>query len=161
MFSSNRKMIAAVAIVTSALASPTLAQAVADRFRQGQQLMRSGELDAALVEFNGLREQYPNDVDYALARAQVLTRLGRDSDALIELVAAAGLAPDYEEVWRLRHAILSAQADSGDAAELEELRLTAARQFPQATWWHRPKDPDFWTVIAGSGYDQLSGGLPS
>ena len=57
---------------------------------------------ATLAELNALRQQYPQDVDHALARGQLLARLGKDNDALLDLRDATALAPDYEDAWRVR-----------------------------------------------------------
>ncbi len=155
------KKLAIVAIATSTLTTLAIADDPASRFREAQQLQRTGKLDAALEEFDDLREQYPDNVDYSLARAQVLARMGRDSDALSELDIATRLAPDYEDVWRLNYALLSTQAGSSDREALESLRRTVAERFPLATWWQPPKDTARWTILAGTVYDDLSNGLPS
>lgn len=113
----------------TAFAEPT----AAERFERVQEMRRSGETDAALRELTSLRGDFPQDVDYALARAQVLAQLGRDEEALAELVVAAELAPDYQDVFTLRGRLLARQE--------EEARR--------------------WTLLVGAGYEDLSDGLPS
>ncbi len=105
----------------------------AERFADVQELRRGGNLPGALRELARLRDDYPHDVDYALARAQVLAQLGRDEEALAELDVAAELAPDYDAVHALRATLLR-------------------RQEPE---------PRRWTVLLGAGYEDLSDNLPS
>lgn len=104
----------------------------AERYSLVQTLRKSGELDAALEELDDLRADYPHDVDYSLARAQVLVQLERDEEALAELAVAGDLAPDYVAV-RILHARL-----------LERMRLSPRR----------------WTLLLGAGHDDLSNNLP-
>jgi len=105
----------------------------AERFKLVQSLRTSGELYAALEELDDLRADYPHDVDYSLARAQVLAQLERNEEALAELAIARELAPDYNTV-RILQARLLAQAQQ------------APRQ---------------WTLLLGAGHDELSNSLPS
>jgi len=137
-----------------------LASDPAERFEHAQEQMRAGYLEKALAEFGDLREEYPWDVDYSLAKAQVLDRMARDDEALLELESAAHLAPEYEEVWRLRYTIMSRQTGAENDASLETLRSDIAERFPTASWWQLPDDPAQWTVFVGTGFDQLSNGLP-
>ncbi|MBT8098200.1 MAG: YaiO family outer membrane beta-barrel protein [Gammaproteobacteria bacterium] len=151
-------------VILGVCLSMTLAVAAAepsDRFRHAQQLLQANELEAAASEFSALRDEYPGDVDYALALAQVLARQGRDDAALQELADAAHLAPDYEAVWRLRLILLARQTDAAYAGNLESVRQEAAERFPTATWWRLPENPPQWTVLAGAGYSDLSAQLPS
>lgn len=120
-------------LATLTISSAVLAADPSQRFQDAQQLLRDGEVASALAEFSELREQHPQDVDYALAKAQVLVRLGRDEEALLELDEATQLAPGYEEVSLLRSRILARQAN----------------------------DSAIWAVTVGAGRDDLSNGLPS
>ena len=154
--------------IVAALALSLLANiAVADpaeRFEHARSLSSAGEHAAALVEISKLREAYPHDVDYALARAQVLIRLERNAEALDELRTAAVLAPDYETVWQMRYSLLSRSDDTTTAGELARIRSTAARRFPDSNWWRIPEleeDSDEWVIVLGAGRDELSGSLPS
>ncbi len=112
-----------------AVAEPT----AAERFAQAQELRRAGDLPAALHALTGLREDYPGDVDYSLARAQVLAQLERDEEALAELEMAVQLAPDYLAIHALRDRLL-------------------ARAEPEARRW---------MLLLGAGYEDLSDGFPS
>jgi len=105
----------------------------AERFDRAETLRRNGEPEAALWEFTRLREEYPDNVDYALARALVLSQLQRDDEALAEFDAAIELAPDYKDLYTLRARLLARQ----------------------------PADPRSWTLLLGAGYEDLSDGLPS
>lgn len=150
-------------LALSVLANTALADP-AERFQHARSLTRSGEHAAALVEISKLRTEYPHDVDYALARAQVLVRLERDADALEELRTAAVLAPDYETVWKLRYTLLSRRDDAAAAAELARIRSTAARRFPGSDWWRLPdtdENTGTWVLVAGASHEELSGSLPS
>lgn len=69
-----------------------------------------GNYDGAYEILDQLRREYPHDVDYALARARILARQGREREALADLREATLLAPDYEEVWQLRQSLLARQA---------------------------------------------------
>lgn len=155
-----RRSIVVAALTLSALAGTATAKQPSERFQDAERLMRAGQLKDALVLFSNLRDEYPGDVDYSLARAQVLAGLDRDTEALIELTAAAALAPRYEDVSRLRYAILTDLKGAKYRVERDELRRKAAEQYPQATWWRIPTDPAVWTVVAGAAYDELSDGLP-
>ena len=112
-----------------AIAEPT----AAERFAKTQELRRAGDLSAALRALTRLREDYPRDVDYSLARAQVLAQLERDDEALAELEMAVQLAPDYEAIHALRDRLL-------------------ARAKPERRRW---------MLLLGAGYEDLSDGFPS
>lgn len=105
----------------------------AERFALVQSLRGSGDLDAALEELEDLRADFPNDVDYSFARAQVLVQLGRDDEALAELAIAEELAPDYDDVRILKSRLLDRRQDA----------------------------PARWTLVLGAGHDDLSNDLPS
>jgi len=105
----------------------------AERFDRAENLRRNGDSEAALRELTRLREDYPDNVDYALARALVLSQLQRDDEALAEFDAAIELAPDYRDLHTLRARLLARQADDARA----------------------------WTLLLGAGYEDLSDGLPS
>lgn len=150
-----------VFVAVFAFSDAAIASDPAVRFEHAQKQMRDGNLENALADLGDLREQYPWDVDYSLARAQVLERMGRDDEALLELDTATRLAPEYEDVWRLRYAIISRQAGAEDEAHRETERRDMAERFPAASWWRLPDDPARWTVLLGTGYDSLSNGLPS
>lgn len=156
MTRAHTKLLPVVALLS--LACRVFAADAAEQFRDAQLLLRGGDFEAALIELTALREAYPHDVDYALARAQVFRRLQRDNEALLELELATTLAPDYEDVWRLRFAILEAGVAP---ANNDALRQEAALRFPNASWWRQPERSAFWSVLAGAGYNDLSNGLPS
>lgn len=122
-----------------------------------------GNFDTALTTVNQLREAYPHDVDYALVRAQILARQGRDNEALDDLREAVTLAPDYEEVWRLRYTLLSSQEDESARRERDVIVRQAQVRFPYASWWHTAAtDPLVqWSVLVGAGHENLSNGFPS
>lgn len=114
-------------------AGAELPQDPAERFDRAEALRRDGRPDAALQELDRLREDYPDNVDYALARALVLTQLQRRDEALAEYDAAIELAPEYKDLYTLRARLLANQ----------------------------PDDPRAWTLLLGAGYEDLSNGLPS
>lgn len=132
-------------------------------FRRARVQSYVGDLDAALNTLNQLRERYPHDVDYALARAQVFARQGRDRVALAELRDAVVLAPDYEAVWQLQYTLLSRQQNERAHVELEKLSREAAVRFPHASWLRSAEIASDvrWTVLVGAGYEDLSNGFPS
>lgn len=105
----------------------------AERFERAENLRRNGESEAALREITRLREDYPDNVDYALARALVLSQLQRDDEALAEFDAAIELAPDYRDLHTLRARLLARQ----------------------------PGVAHSWMLLLGAGYEDLSDGLPS
>ncbi len=109
------------------------AQDPAARFETAEDLRRNGEPEAALRELTRLREDYPENVDYALSRALVLSQLQRNEEALAEFDAAIELAPDYKDLYTLRARLLQRQ----------------------------PVDTRSWTLLLGAGYEDLSDGLPS
>lgn len=126
-------------------------------------LFRDGQIDAAHAMLDELQAEYPGDVDYMLLRAQIYARQGRTEPALSELRTATSIAPDYEDLWRLRYALLrDAKADDIH----EEYRTVATRVaelFPDAAWWRVPDHPPEieWQVLVGAGYDRLDNGAPS
>ena len=119
--------------------------------------------EATLAQLTDLRQQYPRDVDHALARGQLLARLGRDEAALLDLREATALAPDYEDAWRVRYRVLSRQTSDAAKRELEELLGEAARRFPTSNWWKPPTvdKPWQWTITAGGTHEGLDNDLPS
>lgn len=119
--------------------------------------------DDRLAELNLLRERFPQDVDHALARAQLLARNGDDAAALDDLRDAARLAPDYEDVWRIRYRLLLRQDDDAAKLELREVRQQAARRFPESSWWQESGDAESyqWTIVAGGSREQLDNGQPA
>lgn len=147
-----------VAMLMLLLGSAPSSASPADRFHNVRQLLRNNELDTALVEVSQLRSDYPHDVDYAFARAQILERLQRDDEALSELALATGLAPEYEDVWRLRLLILSRYPDK---PEYDAVAAEVASRFPMATWQQPDVVQPFWNLNVGAAYDKLSNDLPS
>lgn len=119
--------------------------------------------DAMLAELTALRQQYPHDVDHALARGQLLARLGKDEAALLDLRDATTLAPDYEDTWRVRYAILSRQDGDEARSELEELLDNVSQRFPDSNWWQQPTVdmPLQWTITGGGTHESLDNGLPA
>lgn len=154
----------APASASLAEASPdeALAKMPAQRFAKAQSLRQSGDASGALAVLDALRDEFPFDVDYALGRAQALTALGRDAEALRELRAAVILAPDYEDVWKLRYRLLGRQTSAAARSERADIRAEAARRFPSSDWWlAKPEDSEAgWTLLVGGGYDDLSNNLP-
>lgn len=131
-------------------------------FERARILAYGGDDAAALDAVTRLRERFPHDVDYMLLRAQLLAQLGHEPEALDDLRRAAAAAPDYEAVWRLRHALLSAGPGAQDSVELASVRRESAARFPDADWWRpAPPAPAEWTLTAGAAHDKLSNGLPS
>ena len=122
-----------------------------------------GDIDAAMEDLDLLRATYPEDVDHALARAQLLARQGNDQDVLIDLRQGVALAPQYEEVWRLRHQLLLRQQDERSLVELEAVRSEAANRFPDASWWQVEDEPPVatWSVLVGAAHEDLDTGLSS
>lgn len=132
------------------------------RFKRAQILAWKGTYPAAAREYEALRSEFPENVDYAFGYAQVLALQGDDKDALNVLRRATKLAPGYEDVWRLYHQLLSQESDDNSSAELSLARSEIARRFPNADWRHeapRTESPD-WIVLAGGSVEHLSDGLP-
>lgn len=161
-----RSVPATLLVLAFVLPAPVVATsdlAPAERFQNVQQLRQAGDAEGALAELDALRREFPNDVDYALGRAQVLTGLGRDEEALVDLREAVRLAPDYEDAWKLRLRLLSTVDGEAWRDEREEARLDAAERFPDATWWMIEPDRDGWqfTLLVGAGIDDLTNSLPN
>mgnify|MGYP003641884509 CR=1 FL=1 len=126
-------------------------------------LFRDGQIDAAHAMLDELQAQYPNDVDYMLLRAQIYAQQGRIEPALSELRTATSIAPRYEDLWRLRYALLR-DARTDDFKDEQLLVATRAAQlFPDATWWRVPvlRSEIEWQVLVGAGYDRLDNDAPS
>ena len=156
-----RCVLAAIAVTLCTAANTVYADTPAERYRDGQQMIRGGEFAAALEHFEALREEYPWDADYSLGRAQALRLLGHDIAALAELEETTRLAPDYEDAWRLRYSILAQRSHEADHEELLAVRERASEQFPLASWWRKEDDTAQWTILIGAGHDRLSNDLPS
>lgn len=133
------------------------------RFQKARSLAQSGEPDRAIDILDELRKEYPRDVDYPLARAQILAREGRDVEAIDDLHVALLLAPDYEEVWQLQRALLARQPGDEARHMYEAFLQAASSRFPDAKWWQAVQiEPTVqWSLLAGLGYQRLSNGLPS
>ena len=133
------------------------------RLKRAQVHSYAGQRHVALRELDTLRQEYPADVDYALARARLLGQMQRDEEALQELQVATELAPSYEEVWKLRFDILSRQSDLEAQSERETLRREAAGRFPKSRWWQEQQTQDEaqWTVVLSASHEDLDNGLPN
>lgn len=133
------------------------------RFRRARVHSYLGNDAAAMQDLNALRSEHPYDVDYALARARILARQGRDDAALEDLRQAVALAPEYEDAWQLRYALLLRQPDEAARREREAVLGEAAIRFPDAYWWRsdEPGDDNEWTVVVGAGHEDLDNDLPS
>jgi YaiO family outer membrane protein len=129
------------------------------RLKLARLFSQAGRYDDALVNYDRLIRQFPADVDYSFARAQVLSWLGRDREAIAELERARKLAPDYEDVWRLQLAIMERRHRAGAREELDAFRQEAATRFPNSTWTSAHDEPiDYrWQMTLGGAYEQLSG----
>ncbi len=122
-----------------------------------------GNVDAALRELNSLRAEHPQDVDYALARGRLFAQQGRYEEALVDLRQGVALAPEYEEVWRLRHQLLSRQQDERSRLELRAVRAEGAERFPDASWWRTDDDAHAatWAILVGAAHEDLDNDLSS
>jgi YaiO family outer membrane protein len=129
------------------------------RARLARLLGQSRRYDEALKEYESLIEDYPQDVDYSLGRAQVLSWRGNTGEALEELERAKQLAPDYEAIWQLQFSLLARQHTADSQATLDTLRPDAQARFPGAQWHTSNALPDEfrWELTLGAAYDQLSG----
>lgn len=129
------------------------------RYRLASVLASSGATEAALAEYDSLLSSHPNDADYRLGRAQMLARLGRDAEALEETARALALAPDYEDVWRLRLQLVERGHDS---VLVDQVRREVAARYPTAVWASRsPESPTFDRFLSMAwGNDRLSGARP-
>lgn len=126
------------------------------RYRLATVLGFSGATEAALAEFDALLVAHPGDADYRLGRAQMLARLGRDTEALDETARAIELAPAYEDVWRLR---LQLAERGPDAVFAEQVRREIALRYPTAVWSQRAPQPAAYgrSLSVGWSNDRLSG----
>jgi YaiO family outer membrane protein len=162
-------LLACVALGVAGL-SPALAPAqegqaatgedsVSQRYERARSLARSGATEAALMEFDALLADHPNDADYLLGRAQMQARLGETAAATVTADRALALAPGYEDVWQLR---LQLAERGGDAATTAALRAEAAARFPAASWWQRSPAPTEYRRWFSGGYgaESLSNGAP-
>ena len=131
-------------------------------FARAQQRLRADEPAAALQDFSALATRYPDNVDYALGRAQALARLERTRDANDELVRGIALAPDYEALWRFRFSLVASHPQIFDTGELETLRDDARQRFPAAAWWQRTNDTRDYRgqVMLAASVESLSNDQP-
>lgn len=127
-------------------------------FSRAQGLLQDDRPGEALVFFDELAARYPENVDYALGRAQALARLGRHDAALQEAERGIALAPDYEAVWQLHFNLLSSEPSLASDAVWRKQQNAARRRFPDATWWNRPRArEERGSVTLVLGVDELSG----
>jgi YaiO family outer membrane protein len=129
------------------------------RYQHARVLGLAGATGAALAEFDALLADYPDDADYLLGRAQMLARLDEDAAATATVARAIELAPDYEDLWRLR---LQLADRSGDAALASTLRTQSQARFPDADWWRRVEPPVEYRrwLTFGYGGERLSNDAP-
>lgn len=129
------------------------------RYELARVLGYSGSTEAALAQFDALLARYPDNADYLLGRAQMLARLGRDAEALEATARALRLAPDYEDVWRLR---LRLAERSTEPALTAVVRREIEARYPAADWWRRaPAEPDYRRSLSlGLSDERLSSPLP-
>jgi YaiO family outer membrane protein len=134
-------------------------ESASQRYERARSLASSGATAAALVEFDALLADYPNDADYLLGRAQMQARLGETAAAIETADRALALAPGYEDVWQLR---LQLAERAGDAAGSAALRAEVAARFPGASWWQRSPAPAEYRrwLSGGYGAETLSNGAP-
>lgn len=131
-------------------------------YRRARVLDRTGDKYGALRILGALRDRYPSNVDYMLARAQILADRYRDEEALNDLRRAIATAPNYEAVWRLHFLVLSRQQDDTAHTERAMLAPIAAAKFPNAAWWRPTHDRvAYWTLLLGGTHEDLDNGLPS
>ncbi len=104
----------------------------ASRFMLARVYMWAGNHQQALREYDFLLSRHPDDVDYVFGRALALNAAGDSDAALRELARARRLAPDYEDVWRVEHAVLLANDVRGD--RYAGFRREAERRFFDADW---------------------------
>lgn len=92
----------------------------------------SGQLAAAITQYDVLLASGPDNTDYLLGKAQTLVWDGRSSEALSLLERAHQLAPDYEEIWRFQ---LQALRASGERRKARELAAKAREKFTDSNWY--------------------------
>ncbi|MCJ7555543.1 MAG: tetratricopeptide repeat protein, partial [Gammaproteobacteria bacterium] len=134
----------------------------ASRAALAKLLGQAGRYEEALAQYDFLIQTFPDDVDHSLARAYVLSWLGRDQEALKGLERARVLAPDYQDVWQLEIRVLERQKDVASKTTAEALRLEAETRFPDSEW-HRSVEVAKeirWKMTLGAGYERLTGDNP-
>lgn len=130
------------------------------RYQLARVLGYSGQHQAALGEYAYLTASHPDNADFLLGQALTLARLGRSGEALAITGRAVELAPDYEDIWRLR---LQLAERVGDRQLATTLRATLAERYPDAAWWRgtpAPVEYGRW-LTAGFGLDVLSSDVPN
>jgi YaiO family outer membrane protein len=125
-------------------------------------LSRAGRYQEALGEYDALIHSFPEDVDHALGKAQLLFWLEDYAKAMTELERAKRLAPDYEAVWQLQLAVMQRRRHETDSARIMTLRNEAEARFPNSAWWRipQPRRVPRWLLTLGAGYENLSNDLP-
>lgn len=107
------------------------------RFQLARVLAWQEKFENALLEYNTLLGQNPENSDYLLGKAQVLSWAGRPHDAVRLLASARSLTPDYIDVWQLEIKSLR-QINSAASNEQADVLLTEARKrFPEENWANR------------------------
>lgn len=129
------------------------------RYELARVLGYAGLNEESLAEYDSLLSRHPDNADYLLGRAQTLARLGRTTEALRVTERALGLAPEYEDLWRLRLQLAERAADDEST---EALRIDIASRYPNAAWWRRSSrtiEHTRWISVGGE-QNRLSNDAP-
>ena len=107
------------------------------RFDCASMLARSGDYVHAVALYTTLIIESPDNVDYWFGLAQTQFWSGDVRGSLETVANVRSIAPHYEEVWILELQILDSRRGSAAGRKAQELRVTAADQFPGASWIYR------------------------
>jgi YaiO family outer membrane protein len=109
-------------------------QSTENRFYIAREAARSGNYEVAKQEYEALMLAYPDDVDYLFGYAQVLFWTEDYRSAIQVLERARGIAPDYEDIWKLEYRARQALDGLSNAGSVREFKRQATANFPDAEW---------------------------
>jgi YaiO family outer membrane protein len=137
-------------------------QALAPRFEEAREAVRSRNFEQARVLYAGLVREYPGNVDYLFGYAQVLAWTGDTEAALPLLEEARRLAPDYEDVWALEFRLRQGRADRQYRDKDRTFAQVAAERFPDAHWLKQAPQRTIgaWRWSVAAERERLSNGMP-
>lgn len=112
------------------------------RFQSARDASRTGDFELAKQEYAKLMLDEPDNVDYILGYAQVLSWSGNLERSLHFLEQARKLAPDYEDIWKLEYRARVTSTREGSSVSLDQFQQLAAARFPNAVWHRKTSESD-------------------
>lgn len=121
---------------------------------------------AALVLYDELLSESPDNGDYKLGKAQTMFWSGQDKAALSILEQASEAEPLYKDIWKLQLVILQKAGDEESKNKIRFILAKLKKLFPDETWDNFGSEQDkllgdvrYTEVEAGYNHENLNKGL--